>query len=136
MHLKTIRKLFIAVSALGLASTQAVYAENNGVGNQQEPVELLVKFIIDGNPNPNGDGSFIIGGPGYATITTSSGAILDNVGPGLEIAQLTGAEITFGGNLTDPIVPFTCKKGTCDITIGGSTFTSDAGVPLTGRLAS
>ena len=49
---------------------------------------------------------------------------------------MTGAEITFGGQLTDPVVPFTCKKGTCNITIGGSTFTSDAGIPLTGRLAS
>ena len=48
MHLKTIRKLFFAVAALGLVSTQAVYAENNGVGNLDEPVELLVKFIIEG----------------------------------------------------------------------------------------
>ena len=29
MHLKTIKKLFIAVSALSLVSTQAVYAEDN-----------------------------------------------------------------------------------------------------------
>ena len=133
MHLKTIRKLFIAVSALGLASTQAVYAGDNGVGNQQEPVELLVKFIITGSPNP--DGSFTIGGPGYATITTSAGAILDNIVPGLEIAELSDAEIMFEGQLNKPIVPFTCKSGTCNITIGGSTFTSDAGVPLDGRLA-
>ena len=132
MHLKTI-KLFVAVSALSLASTQAVYAENNGVGNLDEPVELLVKFIIKGQAS--GPGTFIIGGPGYATITTSAGAILDNVVPGLEIAQLSNAVITFGGMLSDPFVPFTCAENSCTITIGGSTFTSDAGAPLDGRLA-
>ena len=137
MHLKTIKKLLIAVSAIGLVSTQAVYAknDNNGAGNQEEPVELLVKFIITGEPSQMNPGAFTIGGPGYSTITTSAGAILDNVVPGLEVAQLSGAEITFGGQLTDPIVPFTCISGTCDITIGGSTFTSDAGAPLDGRLA-
>ena len=107
----------------------------NGVGNLEEPHTLLVKFIIEGNPNPSGDGSFIINGPGYATITTSSGAVLDNVIPGLRIAQLSGAEISFGGDLNQPIVPFTCASGSCNITIGGSTFTSDAGLPLDGRLA-
>ena len=128
---KVCKYLSIAFATFGLTSV----ASANGVGNQEEPHTLLVKFIIEGNPNPSGDGSFIINGPGYATITTSSGAVLDNVVPGLEIAQLNGAEIQFGGALTDPIVSFTCASGSCNITIGGSTFTSDAGLPLTGRLA-
>jgi hypothetical protein len=91
-----------------------------------------VKYDITGSPNQ--DGSFTIGGPGYSTITTSSGEVLDNIVPGLEVSQLTGAEIVFSGALTDPVILFTCRTGTCNITLGGSTFTSDAGVPLDGRV--
>ena len=80
------------------------------------------------------DGSFIINGPGYSTITTSSGEVLDNIVPGLEVAQLSGAQITFGSELNQPVIPFTCVAGSCNITMGGSTFTSDAGVPLDGRV--
>jgi hypothetical protein len=101
-------------------------------GNQEEPFVYLVKYDITGSPNQ--DGSFTIGGPGYSTITTSSGEVLDNIVPGLEVSQLTGAEIVFSGALTDPVIPFTCRTGTCNITLGGSTFTSDAGVPLDGRV--
>ena len=118
--------------ALGITSL----ATANGVGNQEEPVEYLVKFDITGAPSGNPNGSFIINGPGYSTITTSSGEVLDDIVPGLKVAQLTGAEIIFGGMLTDPVVPFTCAPGTCTITIGGSTLTSDAGVPLDGKLVS
>jgi hypothetical protein len=101
-------------------------------GNQEEPFVYLVKYDITGSPNQ--DGSFTIGGPGYSTITTSSGEVLDNIVPGLEVSQLTGAEIVFSGALTDPVIPFTCRTGTCNITLGGSIFTSDAGVPLDGRV--
>jgi hypothetical protein len=101
-------------------------------GNQEEPFVYLVKYDITGSPNQ--DGSFTIGGPGYSTITTSSGEVLDNIVPGLEVSQLTGAEIVFSGALTDPVILFTCRTGTCNITLGGSTFTSDAGVPLDGRV--
>lgn len=130
MHLtKLCKYLSVAFSTFCLMSA----ASANGVGNQEEPHTLLVKFIIEGTPS--GPNTFTINGPGYATITTSSGAILDNVVPGLKVAQLSGAEITFGGQLDQPIVPFTCTSGSCNITIGGSTFTSDAGLPLDGRLA-
>ena len=126
---KTGKFLSVAFSTFCLVSAANA---GNGVGGQEEPVELLVKFVIDGSPNQ--DGTFTIKGPGYSTITTSSGAILDNVVPGLEIAQLSGAVISFG-DFQQPFVPFTCRSGTCDIKIGGSTFTSDAGAALDGRLA-
>ena len=128
MHLKTIKKLFIAAASLCLTAN----ANASGVGNLEEPVELLVKFIIAGTPNQ--DGTFTIGGPGYSTITTSSGVILDDVIPGLKIADLSDAKISFG-DFSEQFVPFTCAKNSCTITIGGSTFTSDAGAPLDGRLA-
>jgi len=132
MHLKTIKKLFIAATSLCLMTT----VNANGVGGQEEPHTLLVKFIITGEPSQINPGAFTINGPGYSTITTSSGTVLDNVVPGLEIAELRGAEISFSGDLmNDPVIPFTCASGSCNITIGGSTFTSDAGLPLTGRLA-
>lgn len=106
----------------------------NGAGNGEEPLEYLIKFDIEGHPNPAGDGSFIIGGPGYSTITTSSGEILDDIVPGLKKAQLTGAVISFAGSFNDPIIPFTCQESSCTIEIGGSTLTSSAGVALDGRL--
>jgi hypothetical protein len=119
---------------MGLASS--VFA--SGVGGQEEPVEYLVKFVITGNPNPAGDGTFIIGGPGYSTITTSSGEILDNVVPGLKVAELSGAVISFDPfdptMQLPPVIGFTCASGTCNIEIEGSTLTSDAGVPLDGKV--
>ena len=49
-------------------------------------------------------------------------------------ATLEGAQITFAGAPTDPIVPFTCLPGSCKITFNdGSVLVSDAGVPLQGR---
>ena len=123
-------KVTLVSAALCMSSFSA-----NGAGNQEEPFVYLVKFVITGSPNPSGDGSFIINGPGYSTITTSSGEILDSVVPGLEVAELSGAVIEFSGDLmNDPIIPFTCRTGECTITIGGSTFTSDAGVPLDGKV--
>jgi len=101
-------------------------------GNQEEPFVYLVKYVIEGNPI--GPATFRIGGPGYSTITTSSGEVLDNIVPGLQVSQLSDAEITLNGDLmNDPIIPFSCAAGTCNITLGGSTFSSDAGVPLEGR---
>ena len=116
-------------SVFALTMTSAVQAS----GNQEEPLEYLIKFDIAGTPNQ--DGSFTIGGPGYSTVTTSSGEILDNIIPGLKKAQLTGALISFSGDLmNDPVIPFTCAAGTCTIEIGGSTLTSSAGVDLDGRV--
>jgi len=135
MSTKITKILSIGLLVLPFMVSHNVLA--NGAGNSEEPLEYLVKFDIAGYPNPDGSGTFIIGGPGYATITTSSGEILDNKVPGLNIAQLTGAVISFSGDLmNDPVVPFTCLAGTCTIDIGGSTLTSNAGVELDGKLVS
>ena len=125
-------KVALISAALCLSASLSASFAANGAGNQEEPFVYLVKYDITGSPNP--DGSFTIGGPGYSTITTSSGEVLDAIVPGLKVSELSGAEITFGGTLNAPIVPFTCVAGTCNITLGGSTFTSDAGVPLDGRV--
>jgi len=127
-----INKSFVAV-ALICAST---LASAKGVGGQQnEPFELLIKFDIVGQPT--GPGSFTVGGPGYATITTSSGEILDNKVPGLQVATLTNAQIQMTDPLNDPdgIVDFTCNPGTCNITLNdGSVLVSDVNLPLSGRM--
>lgn len=134
-NIKLFRGLLSCVLAMGLVSS--VFAKGVG-GQQEEPVEYLVKFVITGNPNPSGDGTFIIGGPGYRPVTTSSGEILDNIVPGLLVANLSGAVISF--DPFDPTMPlppvigFTCASGTCNIEIEGSTLTSDAGVPLDGKV--
>lgn len=103
----------------------------------EEPIELLIKFDISGNPSNTNPGAFTIGGPGYSTITTSTGAILDNKIPGLKRAVLSGAEIQFQGMLTDPVVNFTCLQNSCRIEFNdGSVLTSDSdNLPLNGRLA-
>jgi hypothetical protein len=122
--------------AITLCIPMSAYA-GNGVANAQEPSEFLLKFDIVGQPSQTMPGVFVIGGPGYAAITTSSGAILDNKNPGLVRAQLSGAEIQFQGQLTDPIVNFTCLQSSCQISFDdGSVLVSDAGnLPLDGRVA-
>lgn len=121
-----------AVAVFGFSST--VYAV--GAGNGEEPVEMLVKFEIEGVPSQINPGAFTIGGPGYAAITISTGEILDTVAPGLEIATLSGAEIMFTGMLNDyPAVNFTCLPNSCTITFeDGSVLQSDDEIPLDGRL--
>lgn len=118
--------------ALALAGTSAAFAHETAT--KQEPLTYLVKFDITGNPNPSGDGSFIINGPGYATLPATTGAIPDKIVPGLKVAKLSGAEIVFSGSMTDPVVDFTCRSNSCRIEIGGSVLTSDAGVPLAGKM--
>jgi len=57
-------------------------------------------------------------------ITTSSGAILDNKIPGLHIATLEGAQIQILGQMSDPVVNFTCLSSSCQITLSdGSVLT-------------
>jgi len=128
----SLSKIIFIMLTLGIASS--VFAMGARMEEQQEPFVYLVKYDITGFPNPIGDGSFIIGGPGYSTITTHSGEVLDAIVPALQVSTLTDAEIVFSGNFTDPVIPFTCRTGTCTITLEGSTFTSDAGVPLDGRV--
>lgn len=103
----------------------------------QEPIELLIKFDIKGNPSTTNPGAFTIGGPGYSAITTSSGEIFDAKVPGLKQAVLSGAEIQFQGMLDEPVVNFTCLQDTCRIEFkDGSVLTSDSNnLPLNGRLA-
>jgi len=129
----TIVRSILGATFLGFS----VSAFADGVAENQEPVELLIKFDITGVPSQINPGAFTIAGPGYAAITTSTGAILDSKIPGLKRAELSGAEIQFQGNLTDPVVNFTCLQSSCRITLDdGSILVSDSGnLPLEGRLA-
>jgi hypothetical protein len=117
--------------------TGALVGNAWATGNQHEPVELLVKFKVSGQLTgftSQNTPVYTVSGPGYAGITTSSAEVLDLTPPGLEVAQLSGAQITFTGAPTDPIVPFTCLPGSCTLTFkDGSVLVSDAGVPLQGR---
>lgn len=132
MNYITIMRSSLIVAILLVMPTLAAAEKAN-----QEPTELLIKFDITGTPSTMNPGAFIIGGPGYATITTSSGEILDNKIPGLKRATLSGAEIQFQGMLTDPVVNFTCLQDSCRIKFNdGSVLTSDSvNLPLDGRLA-
>ena len=131
---KIIEKTLVSAVLLSLSN---VVIAGNGVGNASAPTELLIKFDISGVPSMANPGAFTVGGPGYATITTSSGAILDNSNPGLQVATLEGAEIQLLGAPTDPVVDFTCLSNSCQITLkDGSVLTSDSNnLPLQGRLA-
>lgn len=132
LHFSVFKK-YLLIFTLS-AFTSMAFA--NGAGNSEEPVELLIKFDITGTPSQLNPGAFTIGGPGYATVTTSSGAILDNKIPGLKVAELTGAEIQFMGALSDPVVNFTCLANSCEISLNdGSVLVSDDNLPLSGRLA-
>ena len=128
-----LKNSFLAAALIGLASTSFA----NGAANSEEPIELLIKFDITGAPSQMNPGAFTIGGPGYATVTTSNGAILDDKIPGLKRAELIGAEIQFQGQLTDPVVNFTCLGSSCRIEFDdGSVLESDSdNLPLSGRLA-
>jgi hypothetical protein len=123
----------------------AIFGFSSAAYAGEEPIEMLVKFKIEGHPSEKNTGAFTVGGPGYAAITTGSGEILDTVAPGLEIATLSGAEIAFipdpddpdGNPMNDyPVINFTCLSSTCTITFkDGSVLESVPDVPLSGRLA-
>jgi len=126
------KKSFMTVALMSALSP--VWAAGVG-GQQNEPVELLIKFDVVGQPT--GPGLFTIGGPGYATITTNTGAILDNKVPGLKVATLSNAQIQLTDDLNDPdgVVNFTCNPGSCNITLDdGSVLVSDGNLPLSGRM--
>ena len=107
--------------------------------NQQvEPVELLVDFKIEGNftgMTELGMPIYTIGGPGYAPKKIfKNGEISDKIKPQRQITALEGAQITFAGTPTDPVVRFSCLPGSCKMTFkDGSVLVSDAGVALEGR---
>ena len=127
----------IILSALLGATLVGVSAVHAGSSVNAEPIGLLVKFKVSGQltgMTPGGLPIYTVGGPGYATITAPNARILDLAVPALKVATLDGAQITFSGAPTDPIVPFTCLPGSCKITFNdGSVLVSDAGVPLQGR---
>ena len=122
------------VGAAFFAASSLAIAEAVG-GKQSEPVELLIKFDVVGYPTA--PGTFTVGGPGYAPITTNSGAVLDNKVPGLQVATLSNAQIVMTDPLNDEdgVVDFTCLAGSCNITLNdGSVLVSDGNLPLSGRM--
>ena len=129
--------LLSAALGISLAYAGIVQAKGELADQQIEPVELLVKFNITGQftgMTAGGLPIYTVGGPGFAAITTPSAEILDLALPRRMVATLDGAQITFAGAATDPIVAFTCLPGSCQITFtDGSVLVSDAGVPLEGR---
>ena len=133
LHISNLNKSLFAAALLCISSASF----SDGVGNQDSPpVEMLIKFDITGTPTMT-MGQFIIGGPGYATITTSAGEILDNIVPGLQVATLSNAVIQLTDPLNDPdgVVDFTCLPGSCNITLSdGSVLESDGALPLSGRM--
>ncbi|WP_455218788.1 hypothetical protein [Kaarinaea lacus] len=105
---------------------------------QVEPVELLVDFKIEGNftgMTEQGMPIYTIGGPGYAPKKIfRNGEISDKIKPQRQVTVLEGAQITFAGAPTDPVVRFSCLPGSCKMTFNdGSVLVSDAGVALEGR---
>lgn len=122
----------ILMTTIFACSSSLSFAERSG---QSEPFEMLIKFDIVGQPtSPN---SFTVGGPGYATITTNSGVILDNKVPGLKVATLSNAQIQLTDSLYDPdgVVEFTCNPGSCNVTLSdGSVLVADSNLPLLGRM--
>lgn len=105
---------------------------------QFEPVELLVDFKIAGTFTGHTDQGlavYTIGGPGYAPKKIFKNAeISDKIKSERQVTTLEGAQISFSGAPTDPVVLFTCLPGSCKMTFkDGSVLVSDAGVSLEGR---
>ena len=126
----------IGLILLPLITTQAAQADE--VKKQVEPVELLVDFKIAGNFTgftEVGLPVYTIGGPGYAPSKIfKSGEIADTIKPERQVTVLEGAQISFSGAPTDPVVRFTCLPGSCKMTFNdGSVLVSNAGVELEGR---
>jgi hypothetical protein len=131
MKLKNYVKSVLPVAVL--VASQAVTAHS-----QVEPVEYLIDFKISGQlvgMTPEGLPKYVINGPGFAPLWIfGSGEIMDANPDWRKTADLSGGEITFSGQPTDPVINFTCLPGSCNITMqDGAVFTSDAGVPLQGR---
>lgn len=127
--------ILISFSSLAIADRDDEDDDDHYRNGQSDPFEMLIKFDIVGQPT--GPGSFVVGGPGYATITTNSGVILDNKIPGLKVATLSNAEIQMTDPLNDPdgVVNFTCNPGSCNITLDdGSVLVADGNLPLQGRM--
>jgi hypothetical protein len=135
------RNMRIKTSLLGLLLLPVIiimpaYADDKK--QQVEPVELLVDFKIEGSFTgftELGMPIYTIGGPGYAPKKIfKNGEISDKIKPKRQVTVLEGAQITFAGAPTDPVVRFSCLPGSCRMTFNdGSVLVSDAGVALEGR---
>lgn len=143
--LKTFNRVTLSLISAIVITTQ-VYADGDKDHNsysshknsQVEPVEMLVDFKIDGHFGgftDTGVGFYTMDGPGYAPKKIFDNAeISDKVSDERQVAMLEGAQITFSGEPTDPIVNFTCLAGSCKMTFkDGSELVSNAGVELQGR---
>lgn len=111
---------------------------DDGHRKQVEPVELLVDFKIAGTFTGFTDLGlpiYTIGGPGYAPKKIFKNAeISDKIKKERQVTTLEGAQISFSGNPSDPVVRFTCLPGSCKMIFkDGSILQSDAGVSLEGR---
>ena len=121
----------------------ALILQNINAAEKIEPIDYLIKFDITGNftgVTPYGSPIFTIAGPGYSTINTSSGEVLDSKIPGLKRASLSNAQITFvQSQAGDPayVSRFTCltSNGGCRIELqDGSVLVADPEIGLDGRL--
>jgi len=125
------------LAILLIATTATLQANADNLKKQVEPLELLVNFRIGGNFTgiANGEAIYTIGGPGYAPKKIyDNGEIDDKISVKRQVTVLEGAQITFAGAPTDPIVRFSCLPGSCQMTFNdGSVLVSDAGVALEGR---
>lgn len=133
----TIRKCLTTSLLLTLTVVHSSYADDDHE-KQVEPVELLINFQVSGNFTgftELGVPYYTIGGPGYAPKKIfANGEISDALKERRKVATLEGAEITFSGAPTDPIVRFTCLPGSCKMKFkDGSMLESNAGVKLEGR---
>ena len=138
MKNKLITLAFPAILATSLIAGNVAFADSDDVPAQQdEPITLLVNYQIQGTLNgitPTGP-VYTVGGPGYRPAHIFPNGEIDNrIDPESQVATLQGAQITFNGAPTDPIVNFTCLAGSCQMTFkDGSVLTSNAGVDLHGR---
>lgn len=126
----------LGILLLPLIIAMPAYADDKK--QQVEPVELLVDFKIEGSftgMTDLGMPIYTIGGPGYAPKKIfKNGEISDKIKPQRQVTVLEGAQITFAGAPTDPVVRFSCLPGSCKMTFNdGSVLVSDAGVALEGR---
>ena len=136
MKNKLIHTGLLGVLLLPVVIAMPTYADEKK--QQVEPVELLVDFKIEGNYSGMTDlgmPSYTIGGPGYAPKKIfRNGEISDKIKSQRQVTVLEGAQISFAGAPTDPVVRFSCLPGSCKMTFNnGSVLVSDAGVALEGR---
>jgi hypothetical protein len=139
-NIQNIIRMMLLLLPVTLMISQVNASGNNSARNkhQVEPVELLVDFKIGGNIDgftDQGIPYYTIGGPGYAPNKIfKNGEISDKVKDERQVTILEGAQITFAGAPTDPVVRFTCLPGSCKMTFNdGSVLVSSAGVELEGR---